>query len=368
MKNVVFSTSGAAASQSGAMKTDFKNGTSPKCTRCSGNRMLFFLFLFLTDALFAQVEFDEWLQKNDHAYSQFQNSMYEDWSRMKREKYAQWKEQKLKNSQTGDEYITEGSEDISNTSSTGAVSQQPLPHTPAAKTWVIIVGIAEYNLSMLRLNFTKDDAYRMYAFYKSVKGGSLPDRQITLLLDINATRSNVINALENTYAKADKDDAIIFYFAGHGTPGMFLLYEFDEDEEMEGVLKHEELNQAFMQSQAKYKYIIADACHSGSLAEYSAQREAENRSAYQSFEDSEKGFVMMLSSMGKEVSVEDDGIRQGIFSYNLIKGMKGSADMNKDGIVSVIELFDYVDAEVRTATNGQQNPVLAGDYDDLYLC
>jgi hypothetical protein len=47
-----------------------------------------------------------------------------------------------------------------------------------------------------------------------------------------------------------------------------------------------------------------------------------------------------------------------------MKGMKGAADTNKDGIVSVIELFDYVDAEVRKATNEKQNPVLAGDFDD----
>ena len=322
------------------------------------------LFLFVTDALFAQVEFDEWMKKRDEEFSHFQNSLYEEWSQMQREKYARWKELQS-NSQTGSDFIDEGFND---SSSAGVVRRKSQPHTPAAKVWVVIIGIAEYDLDILNLRFTKDDAYRMYAFYKSMEGGSLPDEQITLLLDIQATRSNVMQAL-TTYTGAGKEDAIVFYFAGHGTPGNFLLHEFDdeeeeEEEELSGLLKHDELNRVFIQSQAKYKYIIADACHSGSLAESSTQKKSEKRGAYRSFEDSEKGFVMMLSSMGKEVSVEHDGIRQGIFSYHLIKGMKGSADKNKDGIVSVIELFDFVDAEVKTATEGKQNPVLAGDYDD----
>ena len=304
------------------------------------------VFLFIVDALSAQIGFEEWLKKRDEDFSNYQSSLYEDWSLMQRDRYARWKgERQFDNSQT-----------------------RAAAHSPAAKTWVVIIGIAEYNLNMLRLNFTKDDAYRMYAFYKSVEGGSLPDEQIMLVMDIHATRTNVLKAIEDTYSKADKDDAIIFYFAGHGTPGYFLLYDFTRDgkEDLIGVLKHEELNDAFAQSQAKYKYIIADACHSGSLAESGAQRGggAQNSGAYQSFNDSAKGFVMMLSSMGEEKSIENDGIRQGVFSHSLINGMKGIADVNKDGIVSVIELFDYVDAEVRKATNEKQNPVLAGDYDD----
>ena len=43
---------------------------------------------------------------------------------------------------------------------------------------------------------------------------------------------------------------------------------------------------------------------------------------------------------------------------------KGRNDSNKDRAVSVIELFDYVDNNVKNFTRGKQNPVISGDYDE----
>jgi uncharacterized caspase-like protein len=68
--------------------------------------------------------------------------------------------------------------------------------------------------------------------------------------------------------------------------------------------------------------------------------------------------------MGEEVSLEARGVRQGVFSHYLLRGLKGESDNNKDKIVSVIELFDYVDANVKYFTRGKQNPVISGNYDE----
>lgn len=70
----------------------------------------------------------------------------------------------------------------------------------------------------------------------------------------------------------------------------------------------------------------------------------------------------MLSSMSNEYSLEQSGIRQGIFSHFLIRGLNGEADTNKDGIVSVVELFEFVKLNVLSHTNRRQTPVIAGDY------
>ena len=40
----------------------------------------------------------------------------------------------------------------------------------------------------------------------------------------------------------------------------------------------------------------------------------------------------------------------------MIQGLEGSADANKDGIVSADELAEYVRSNVRQVTSGQQNP------------
>jgi uncharacterized caspase-like protein len=68
--------------------------------------------------------------------------------------------------------------------------------------------------------------------------------------------------------------------------------------------------------------------------------------------------------MGEEYSLELSGIRQGVFSHFMIRGLKGEADSNKDRVVSVIELFDFVKQNVQERTQYEQNPVISGNYDE----
>jgi hypothetical protein len=51
-----------------------------------------------------------------------------------------------------------------------------------------------------------------------------------------------------------------------------------------------------------------------------------------------------------------------LFSHFLIRGLKGEADTNNDRVVSVTELFNFVETNVVQSTNRRQTPVLAGDY------
>jgi uncharacterized caspase-like protein len=68
--------------------------------------------------------------------------------------------------------------------------------------------------------------------------------------------------------------------------------------------------------------------------------------------------------MGDEVSFETRGVRQDVFGHYLLRGLKGEGDNNKDKVVSVVELFDYVDSNVKNFTRGKQNPVISGNYDE----
>ena len=45
-----------------------------------------------------------------------------------------------------------------------------------------------------------------------------------------------------------------------------------------------------------------------------------------------------------------------VFTYFLLKGLKGDADINNDQIVSAGEIFGYVSQEVRRETYNQQTP------------
>jgi hypothetical protein len=311
-----------------------------------------------------------------------QESDYEAWSKRKQDVYAAWKKQRggmgelpaSAEQAAISHFIDEGF----GNAAVGGGSQQaaaanPQPYANPISTapgfsanmrvWVVVVGIADYHL-IGKLNYTDDDAYRMYAYYKSPEGGGLPDNQIKVLIDEDATRNNVMRAMKDIYSQAGGNDAIIFYFSGHGARDAFVLWEYNgPTPNNRGLLLHEEINTLFERSPAKYKYIIADACHSGSSGQQGVKSaSATEQHYYQTFEQSRGGFVMLLSSMSNEYSLETSGIRQGVFTHFLIRGLKGEADANKDRIVSVVELFDYVESNVSTYTKRRQNPVLSGDY------
>ncbi|MBK8280926.1 MAG: hypothetical protein IPK94_12635 [Saprospiraceae bacterium] len=77
---------------------------------------------------------------------------------------------------------------------------------------------------------------------------------------------------------------------------------------------------------------------------------------YSTFNREQGGTAFILSCRNREVSLEDSGLRQGIFSHYLIKGLKGAADKNSNKIVTVQELFNFISSQVQSYTDHVQNP------------
>ncbi len=250
-------------------------------------------------------------------------------------------------------------------------SNESVPSTPVSvdvdkrvKIYAVIVGVGRYS-AMPSLKFTDDDAFRFYSFLKSPEGGALPDNQIAVLVDESATRENILRTMREYFLKADANDVVMLYFSGHGLEGCFLPVDYDG---FNNKLRHEEIKQVFNQSKAKHKLCIADACHSGSL-------NLDNRFAakgpvnvtldryYQAFEDSDGGIALLMSSKAEELSLEDHGLRQGVFTYFILRGLKGAADTDSNQLITVDELYQYVYIKVREYTTGAQTPVLTGKFD-----
>ena len=345
--------------------------TRYKKTICSG--LLLFIYVFNLDAL-----------------AQNQNS-FAKWQQQKQMEYEKWKQSHQGQTQTisspqqsitnfinegFNAVVTQSNNEVNQTDNAQDyinISQNNNTHTrPNLTVWAVIVGVAAYK-DINSLNYTDDDAYLFYAFLRSPEGGALSEKQLKVLIDEDANRNKILTTINDVFSNAKKDDAIIFYFSGHGTEGALITHDFDartggrnSNGEYSGVLLHSELNEIFLKNPAKYKYMFIDACHSGSsagkgLKDLSANDAINNY--YSVLEESKGGLVMMLSSMGDEVSIESGGIRQGIFSFNIIDGLKGKSDTNNDKVVTVVELFEYVSTKVKKYTNYKQNPVLAGDYD-----
>ena len=230
----------------------------------------------------------------------------------------------------------------------------------AMKVWAVVIGISSYS-HMPALKYTDDDAYRMYAFLKSPEGGALKDDQIRILIDEDATRENIINTMTDVYTQAGPNDLIMLYFSGHGLKGSFIPIDFDG---FNNRLFHEEINEILEESPARYKLCIADACHSGSLFAMRGTVDNALSKYYNTLAQAEPGTALIMSSKSDETSLESSGLRQGVFSHFLIRGLKGEADTNADQVVTIQELFEFIHENVRSYTGLRQSPVIKGNYDE----
>ncbi|MCH2043752.1 MAG: caspase family protein [Saprospiraceae bacterium] len=242
----------------------------------------------------------------------------------------------------------------------GIVSKVP------PKVWAVVVGVSDYSDKQNRegwgdLRFCDDDAQRVFEFLQSSKGGALPDEQISLLMNEKATHDNILAEAERLYTKAKPNDLVIFYFSGHGGPNIFAGHD--------GSVSHSELKEIIAASGVNKRLCIADACYSGTFnsEEISERRQLSedemNQIYYQHLGRSSEGMALFMSSASNETSLEMGSLKQGAFTYYYIEGLKGGADANKDKIITVSELYDYVYKNVSEKTGQHQHPQLKGIFD-----
>jgi len=226
--------------------------------------------------------------------------------------------------------------------------------------YALVVGVANYQ-HMPSLKYTDDDAYQLYAFLRSPEGGAIPRQNVKVLIDDVATKNNIENAMVDLFSKADENDVIMLYMSGHGLKGSFIPSDFDG---FKNQLSYNTINQILSESDAKHKVVIADACHSGSLMTSRGSDYAPAINSYYSILENLKngGTAMLLSSSEKETSLEYAGLRQGVFTHFLMRGLGGEADVDHDKVVTITELYAFMHAGVQKYTQHAQTPILTGSY------
>ena len=76
----------------------------------------------------------------------------------------------------------------------------------------------------------------------------------------------------------------------------------------------------------------------------------------------------MTAARPTEVSIELPELGHGLFTYYLIEGLKGAADLNRDGIVTLQELYEYLEQQVTKksrSVGATQHPVMKGELEGV---
>jgi hypothetical protein len=221
------------------------------------------------------------------------------------------------------------------------------------KTWAVIIGIDKYrDPTVDRLDFAVRDATGVE---KTLREKFKFDHFITLYNE-DATNDRIIAALSDSLQKADPEDGLFVFFAGHGftvvtargdTVGGIVPYDGASGTYAPNI-SMEQIRDTARLVNAKHIFYVMDACYSGALlvkTRGTPKSTATLSGRIKEFVSKPARDVLTAGQQGEEVL---DGGRNNhsIFTGWLLEGLEGVADADQDSYVAANELSRYVHENV----------------------
>ncbi|MEK6408133.1 MAG: caspase family protein [Acidobacteriota bacterium] len=250
----------------------------------------------------------------------------------------------------------------------------------ASTLHVLAVGVNQYANSGYNLKYAAADAR---AFTEEVerqqrKLGGYAQIEVTMLLDRDATKANLLYALKRLAGSpdakppagapaalekikaAEPEDAVVVFYAGHGTAQeqRFYLIPHDlgyagarteiDEAGLKTILSHSvsdlELEQACEGIDAGNLLMVIDACNSGQALEAEEKRRGPMNSKGLAQLAYEKGMYILTAAQSYQAAMEAEQLGHGYLTYALVEeGLKSAAADGepKDGQVMLREWLDY---------------------------
>ena len=229
------------------------------------------------------------------------------------------------------------------------------------RSYALVIGVSHYpNLpATAQLLFPVRDADDVYSTLISPEGGQFPPEHVHKLVNDQVTLANLRRELEQWLPSVTQpNDRVVIYFAGHGFISNGKAYLAPSDVDLKNIAATaypmSKLGEVVgSQIKGKWKVLITDACHSGAITP-----EDDPAQLNQNLLNLHSSLLSLTASRDREQSFESAewGGGHGIFTYYVVQGLHGAADVNGDGIVTADELSEYVHTNVKQATKGRQNP------------
>ena len=234
------------------------------------------------------------------------------------------------------------------------VAQVDLP-----RLFAVVVGVGEYNdEKLLPLKMTVKDATDFSNVLRTKKGHPFSDVEVKLLLDQEATRGDIFEAMEWMGQEARPNDLCMFFFAGHGYRDerdrfFFMPYGGNTKRTYE-CFSATDFKDAAEKINSKF-VVFADACYSAGLLEGNRSAAAEH--FVEQLRRSKNGMLFYASSAGDTKSKEDPTWGNGAFTKALVEAFNGAARRDGDEGLSTRALDAYLYDAVRKTTDYKQTPV-----------
>jgi hypothetical protein len=229
--------------------------------------------------------------------------------------------------------------------------------------WFLAIGVNRYDDPAIpNLDYAVADARDIIEVFKAQQGKLYRQVNSLLIADgaaVAPTAENIRNNL-GFLRQAGQRDVVMLFISGLGVNDEGDSYFFlpsDAGFDSGGGLRQ---SRAIPNRDIRsildvpgQKLVFIDSCHSEGTSGRKTKA-VENNSLVRELMDA--GTVIFTSSRGSELSQERKEYGHGVFTCAIIQGMKGEADLIKNGVITMKELDTYVSETVPRLTGGAQHP------------
>ena len=229
-------------------------------------------------------------------------------------------------------------------------------------SYALIIGIDKYQ-NVRELDYTVKDAEAVESMLTEIF--QFKQENIKMLKNDEATKTTIIQEFSNINQKAEGNDRVLIFFAGHGETldlpgggekGYLLPVEGDKNNLYLTAIPMDELREIALMSEAKHMLYLVDACYGG-LASVGSRGLAQSVPRYiDKITQYKSRQIISAGGKGEEV-IEKAEWGHSAFTKNLISGLRDMmADSDDDGIITTQELGTYLKRKVTIDSDNRQTP------------
>lgn len=208
------------------------------------------------------------------------------------------------------------------------------------QVYLVTIGLGTYrDRRSSGRKFAGRDAELVAAYVRAL--GGVPSDNVLLLQDRKAAHADIEEALLDWLpSRVTPDSTVIVYFAGQAVvpPSgdlAFVPYE-GTGKDPSRLYPLKELYAALTALRAKHALLIFD----GAVVRLAA--DARSKSPAPRWELGDEPIVRLIGSTGFQPGLEPETLGHGLFTYYLLRGLKGEADADFDGQVTLGELGGFL--------------------------
>lgn len=229
----------------------------------------------------------------------------------------------------------------------------------AATRYAVIAGNDAGAAGEVPLRYAQTDAQKVFDVLRGL-GQFLPENMVLLQGRGGSELARVLismNARIRADGSAGREAMLFVYYSGHADAAA-LHTGLDR-------LELSLLERLVAGSPAAFRVLVLDACRSGSLTRVKGAQKIDPFPVTLEPGPSGEGLALLTSSTVDEDAQESDALRGSFFTHYLVSGLRGAADRNGDGGISLEEAYGYSYQHTLRASSqtqhGTQHPTFRFD-------